>query len=51
LLKKYMSSHKLQYVGKAWEIRYALRQEKKLQGGNIPLAELLILNQSKSISK
>ncbi|BBI33110.1 Z-ring formation inhibitor MciZ [Cohnella abietis] len=46
MLKKYITEHKLQFVGKAWEIRYALRQEKKLQGGNIPLTQLL--SQAKS---
>lgn len=41
MLKKYVTPHKLQFVGKAWEIRHALRQEKKRRGGNLPLAELL----------
>lgn len=41
MLKKYVSPRKLQLVGKAWEIRHALRQEKKLLGGNTPLLELL----------
>ncbi|WP_239614014.1 Z-ring formation inhibitor MciZ [Cohnella mopanensis] len=41
MLKKYVSPNKLQFVGKAWEIRHALRLEKKRQGGNVPLAELL----------
>jgi hypothetical protein len=41
MLKKYVAPHKLRFVGKAWEIRHALRQEKKRLGGNLPLAELL----------
>ncbi|WP_256758216.1 Z-ring formation inhibitor MciZ [Cohnella sp. WQ 127256] len=40
-MKKYITPQKLQLVGKAWEIRHALRQEKKLRGGNFPLIELL----------
>ncbi|TVY04494.1 Z-ring formation inhibitor MciZ [Cohnella terricola] len=41
MLKKYTSPHRLQLVGKAWEIRQALRQEKKLRGGRTTLAEAL----------
>jgi hypothetical protein len=41
MLKKYITPRKLQLVGKAWEIRHALRQEKKLRGGQTPLIELL----------
>ncbi len=41
MLKKYTTPHRLQFVGKAWEIRQALRQEKKLRGGQTPLIELL----------
>lgn len=41
MLKKYHSPNKLQYVGKAWEIRHALRQETKRRGGRTKLAELL----------
>ncbi|QMV45195.1 Z-ring formation inhibitor MciZ [Cohnella cholangitidis] len=40
-MKKYVTPHKLQFVGKAWEIRHALRQEKKRRGENLPLAVLL----------
>ncbi|MCD9021286.1 Z-ring formation inhibitor MciZ [Cohnella silvisoli] len=40
-MKKYATPQKLHLVGKAWEIRHALRQEKKLRGGNTPLIELL----------
>jgi hypothetical protein len=50
MLKKYMMPRKLQLVGKAWEIRHALRQEKKLSGGNLPLIELLSRGQRKSES-
>lgn len=45
MLKKYTASHRLQFVGKAWEIRHALRQEKKLRGGRTPLVELLSIKQ------
>jgi hypothetical protein len=48
MLKKYTTTHKLQLVGKAWEIRHALRQEKKLRGGNTPLIELLSLGRRQS---
>ena len=41
MLKKYVTPHTLQFVGKAWEIRHALRQEKKRQGANTPLIVLL----------
>ncbi|MFB9277315.1 Z-ring formation inhibitor MciZ [Cohnella cellulosilytica] len=41
MLKKYVTPHSLQYVGKAWEIRHALRQEKNQRGEGTPLAALL----------
>ncbi|MFC5699792.1 Z-ring formation inhibitor MciZ [Cohnella faecalis] len=41
MLKKYAASHKLQWVGKAWEIRHAIRQEMNRKGGNARLADLL----------
>ncbi|WP_082034371.1 Z-ring formation inhibitor MciZ [Cohnella kolymensis] len=41
MLKKYVRPDSLQFVGKAWEIRHALRQEKKLRGADTPLCELL----------
>jgi len=41
MLKKYTTPRSLQLVGKAWEIRHALRREKKLRGGRTLLAELL----------
>jgi len=41
MLKKYVSPHRLRLVGKAWEIRHALRQEKKRLGGRTSLAEML----------
>jgi hypothetical protein len=50
MLKKYMMPRKLHLVGKAWEIRYALRQEKKLRGRNLPLLEILSPRQRKSES-
>ncbi|TFE30122.1 Z-ring formation inhibitor MciZ [Cohnella luojiensis] len=40
-MKKYVTPRKLQLVGKAWEVRHALRQEQKKRGGNTPLIELL----------
>lgn len=43
MLKKYVRPDSLQLVGKAWEIRQALRQEKKLRGANTPLWEVLSL--------
>ncbi|WP_372629266.1 Z-ring formation inhibitor MciZ [Cohnella sp.] len=44
-MKKYISSQRLQFVGKAWEIRHALRQENKLHGGRTPLVALLSAKQ------
>ncbi len=41
MLKKYVSANQLRLVGKAWEIRHALRQEQKRKGGRTPLAETL----------
>ncbi|MFC4599159.1 Z-ring formation inhibitor MciZ [Cohnella hongkongensis] len=41
MLKKYVAPDRLQLVGKAWEIRCALRREQKLRGGRTPLASLL----------
>jgi hypothetical protein len=41
MLKKYTAPRKLQLVGKAWEIRHSLRQEKKRSGGQTLLIELL----------
>lgn len=41
MLKKYATPEKLQFVGKAWEIRYALRQEMKHSGGHCLLIERL----------
>jgi hypothetical protein len=47
MLKKDITPSKLQLVGKAWEIRHALRQEKKLRnGGNVPLSDLLSIGRS-----
>jgi hypothetical protein len=41
MLKRYASDHRLQWVGKAWEIRYALRQAKRQKGGDAKLIDLL----------
>jgi hypothetical protein len=41
MLKKYATPYKLQWVGKAWEIRYALRQELKRRGDHALLSELI----------
>jgi hypothetical protein len=41
MLKKYATPKKLHLVGKAWEIRHVLRQEKKLRGGDTHLIEIL----------
>jgi hypothetical protein len=41
MLKKYTAPHQLQYVGKAWEIRHALRQEQKRKGGHTALIATL----------
>ncbi|RKP57404.1 Z-ring formation inhibitor MciZ [Cohnella endophytica] len=40
-MKKYVSPNKLQFVGKAWEIRYALRQERKQHGGLTLVSDLI----------
>ncbi|MFD0670502.1 Z-ring formation inhibitor MciZ [Cohnella sp. GCM10027633] len=41
MLKKYATPCQLRFVGKAWEIRQALRQEQKRKGGDMTLAALL----------
>lgn len=41
MLKKYATPMKLQFVGKAWEIRYALRQELKRWGTHSLLIDRL----------
>ncbi|QJD87961.1 Z-ring formation inhibitor MciZ [Cohnella herbarum] len=51
-MKKYIAPSRLQLVGKAWEIRHALRQEKKLRnGGNITLIDLLSFGQQGPTAK
>ncbi|XID96050.1 Z-ring formation inhibitor MciZ [Paenibacillaceae bacterium WGS1546] len=50
-MKKYHSPNKLQYVGKAWEIRHALRQEAKRRGGRTKLAELLAAVERAGVSR
>lgn len=44
MLKKYKSPDQLRLVGKAWEIRYALRQELKHREANISLLEMLTIS-------
>lgn len=46
MLKKYITPQRLQFVGKAWEIRHALRQEQKLRGARTPLVSLLEAQQT-----
>lgn len=41
MLKKYMAPNRLRLVGKAWEIRHALRQEFKLRGGQSLITALV----------
>lgn len=41
MLKKYADPNTLRYVGKAWEIRRALRQEQRRKGGDTPLIAAL----------
>ena len=41
MLKKYATENTLRYVGKAWEIRHALRQEQRSKGGHTPLIAAL----------
>lgn len=41
MLKSYVSSDRLRWVGKAWEIRYALRQAQRQKGGDTRLVDLL----------
>jgi len=41
MLKRYAAGDRLQWVGRAWEIRRALRQEMKKSGGKARLAEML----------
>ncbi|MFC5467850.1 Z-ring formation inhibitor MciZ [Cohnella suwonensis] len=40
-MKKYAEPDRLRLVGKAWEIRHALRQEKKNRDCRLPVSELL----------
>lgn len=39
MLKRYTADDRVQWVGRAWEIRRALRQEMKKSGGKARLAE------------
>lgn len=41
MLKSYVSPDRIQWVGKAWEIRHALRQAQRSKGGEARLADLL----------
>jgi|GEM_PF-2566240 len=41
MLKRYASNDRMQWVGRAWEIRRALQQEMKKSGGKARLKELL----------
>jgi hypothetical protein len=41
LLKRYETPERLQWVGRAWEIRHALRQEVKRRGGGARLTDML----------
>ncbi|MFC5531666.1 Z-ring formation inhibitor MciZ [Cohnella yongneupensis] len=49
MLKKYATSDNLRFVGKAWEIRHALRQEQKRRGAHTSL--LWVLRSDKASSK
>ncbi|MBB6677675.1 Z-ring formation inhibitor MciZ [Cohnella lubricantis] len=40
-MKSYITPDRIQWVGKAWEIRYALRQAQRQKGGEARLADLL----------
>ncbi len=41
MLKRYETPERLQWVGRAWEIRRALRQEMNSRGGKTKLADML----------
>ncbi|MBB6674222.1 Z-ring formation inhibitor MciZ [Cohnella nanjingensis] len=41
MLKRYAADSRIQWVGKAWEIKQALRQERRRAGGDALLADLL----------
>ncbi len=41
MLKRYTADDRVQWVGRAWEIRRALQQEMKKSGGKARLTELL----------
>ena len=41
MLKRYSAGDRVQWVGRAWEIRRALQQEMKKSGGKARLKELL----------
>jgi hypothetical protein len=49
MLKKYADSVRIQWSGKAWEIRHALRQETRRAGKEVKLAELLMRPSSSSL--
>ncbi|MBW5446725.1 hypothetical protein GE107_11700 [Cohnella sp. CFH 77786] len=46
MLKRYAAPERIRWVGPAWEIRRALRQELRRLGRNAKLAELLPRPQS-----
>jgi len=41
MLKRYADESRVHWVGKAWEIRSAIRRLKQEQGGSARLAEVL----------
>ncbi|MBN2984391.1 MULTISPECIES: hypothetical protein [Cohnella] len=41
MLKRYVSQDRVQWTGKAWEVRYALRRAKRQSGGDVRLADWL----------
>lgn len=41
MLKRYTAGDRVQWVGRAWEIRRALQQEMKKSGGKARLTELI----------
>ena len=46
MLKRYTASDRVQWVGRAWEIRRALQQEMKRAGGKARLTDLLVTDRA-----
>jgi len=50
MLKRYVAENQLHWVGKAWEIRHALRQAQKQKGGEARLIDMLPAGKRKPVT-